>query len=186
MANSSGNPHPHEQPMTTTTACPDVGFPKAVADAVRAAVETTYAAIAGEKPVLSAAEHPDCACVAGIISFVGESTWTLSWFLTKDIAPALAKTFTGIDILFDSSDMGDVAGELVNVLAGEVVAQLEKRRINAKMSLPTVVRGNPLELMPAKGPGMMRMDFTTRQGGFWLRLAVACKGQGTQHRLPGT
>ena len=173
--------------MTATEASPDTTFPPVVADAVWAAVEQTYSAIAGEKPSRQPNEtHSACPCVAGIISFLGQSPWTLSWFLTKDAAPAIAQKFTGMDIPFDSGDMGDVVGELVNVLAGEVVAQLDRRKIPAQMSLPTVARGSPLELMPEKGYGVVQMDYTSSQGRFWLRLAIAGKGKCTFHRMPGT
>ena len=173
--------------MTVTEASPDTTFPPAVADAVRAAVEQTYSAIAGEKPVRQPdGSHALCPCVAGIISFVGQSPWTLSWFLTEDTAPAIAQKFTGMDIPFDSGDMGDVVGELVNVLAGEVVAQLDRRKITAQMSLPTVVRGSPLELMPEKGTDDLQLDYTSSQGTFWLRLMSASKGKCTVHRMPGT
>lgn len=173
--------------MTAPEVCPDSAFPPTVAEAVWAAVENTYSAIAGEKPMRVPGEtHAACPCVAGIISFVGQSPWTLSWFLAKDTAPAVAQKFTGMDIPFDSGDMGDVVGELVNVLAGEVVAQLDRRRIPAQMSLPTVARGNPLELMPEKGFAVTQMDYSSSQGAFWLRLAVAGKGKGAFHRMPGT
>jgi CheY-specific phosphatase CheX len=145
----------------------------AITDAVKAAVETTFAQILGEKPVCKAAapavEGPS---VAGILSFVGDVCWTLTLVMTKDIAPSLARKFTGMDFSFDSSDMGDVAAELVNVLAGDVIAQLERRRIKSKMSLPTVARGDPLVFVPEKGLTVARLDFASRYGNFWFRVAT--------------
>jgi CheY-specific phosphatase CheX len=73
--------------------------------------------------------------------------------------------------------MGDMAGELVNVLAGEVVSQLQQRRIKAQMSLPTVARGSPLQLIPEKAFSVARLDFNSKEGAFWLRLAVAKNGK---------
>ncbi|MCU0702473.1 MAG: chemotaxis protein CheX [Fimbriiglobus sp.] len=162
------------------------GFPPAFAEAVKAAVENTFKAIAGEKPVPKPdVAHPPTPCVAGIISFIGDSPWSLSWFLPSDTAPALAHKFTGLELTFDSQDMGDVAGELVNVLAGEVVAQLDRRRVKVKMSLPTVARGSPLELMPEKGAGVVRIDYASKFGSFWLQLATPGKGGSALVRLPG-
>src|SRR5947207_8601304 len=111
-------------------------FPATIADAVTAAVENTFAAICGEKPSRSPNGQPawNGPCVAGIISFVGAIPWSLSLVLTQDTAPALARKFTGMEILFDTPDMGDVAAELVNILAGEVVAQLERRHIQAQIT----------------------------------------------------
>ena len=107
-----------------------------------------------------------CPCVAGIISFIGETSWSLTWVLPREIAPVLAHKFTGFEIPFDSPDMGEMAAELVNVLAGDVVAQLEKRCIKAQMSLPTVARGDYLEFTPARGPGVGYIDFTSSYGKF--------------------
>jgi CheY-specific phosphatase CheX len=72
--------------------------------------------------------------------------------------------------------MGEMAAELVNVLAGDVVAQLEKRCMKAQMCLPTVARGDHLEFTPAKGPGVIYIDFTSTQGKFWFRLVAAKTG----------
>lgn len=162
-------------------------FPSVLADAVKAAVETTFTAICGEKPVHQPGieRNGHGSCVAGIISFLGDVPWSLACVLPQETAPALGQKFTGMEIPFDTPDMGDVAGELVNVLAGEVVAQLEQRRVKAQMSLPTVARGNSLELIPEKGLTVSRLDFTSKQGSFWFRLASAKPGQ-PLGRVPGT
>ena len=173
--------------MAVVNSQTDTGFPPAVADAVKQAIDVTLAAICGEKPVLQTGGEPPgcCACVAAIISFIGDVSWSLSWALNEDTAPALINKFVGFEIPFDSPDMGDAVGELVNVLAGDVVAQLEKRRIKVQMSLPTVARGKALELMPEKGTAVAQLDYTSTQGSFWLRL-MSAKGSQIRQRLPGT
>lgn len=159
-------------------------FPPAIADAATAALETTFSAIFGEKPTRDGDGGRDhsCPCVAGIISFIGEVTWSLTWVLPRDIAPVLAQKFTGFEIPFESPDMGEMAAELVNVLAGDVVAQLEKRNLKSQMSLPTVARGDHLEFTPASGPGVIHLDFVTSQGTFWFRLVAAKTGHFTGRR----
>jgi CheY-specific phosphatase CheX len=173
--------------MTAAGSNTDAAFPPIIADAVKVAVENTFAKICGEKPAYqSNGSHvSNDSCVAGIISFIGETSWSLSLILTREAAPAFAQTFTGIEIEFDTPDMGDVAAELVNVLAGEVVAQLAHRRFKAQMSLPTVVRGHLLELIPERREAVKRLDFAAKQGNFWLRLASAIRGQ-ELGRMPGT
>jgi CheY-specific phosphatase CheX len=161
-----------------TTPNGDGSFPPAILDAVKDSVKKTYAAFCGEAPtpVSNGHDHNIGPCVAGIISFFGDQPWSLSWVLSRETAPVLAQKFAGFEIPFDSADMGDMAGELVNVLAGEVVAQLEQRRIKVQMSLPTVARGGPLELMPERGMNVARLDFKAKEGDFYLRLAAANKG----------
>jgi CheY-specific phosphatase CheX len=161
-------------------------FSSAILDAVRVSVENVFYVLCGEKPLLSTNGQGiyNGPCVAGIISFFGDVAWSLSWVLTQETAPAIVQKFAGFKIPFDSPEMGDAAGELVNVLAGEVVAQLEDRRIKVQMSLPTVVRGKPLELIPETGLSVARLDFTSKQGDFWIRLATARSGQ-IIGRVPG-
>ena len=112
--------------MTITQPHHDGAFPPAVADAVHVALVKTFAAICGEEPVPQANGSLACssACVAGIISFIGDVFWSLSWVLAEDTAPSVVHKFVGMDIPFRGADMGDAVGELVNVLAGEVVAQV--------------------------------------------------------------
>lgn len=162
----------------------DAALPRGIVDAVMASVENTHSAFFSEKPVLVpvSSEPHTGPCIAGIISFLGEVSWTLSWILTEQSAPALAARFTGFEIPFDSPDMGDMAGELVNVIAGEVVAQLEQRRLPAQMSLPTIARGNPLELVPGTGPGIVHLEYRSAEGPFWMRIASA---RGRSVRLAG-
>jgi chemotaxis protein CheX len=170
--------------MINSAADSDCALPSAIIDAVKASVENTHTAFFSEKPVLgvNAQDHHASPCIAGIISFLGEMPWSIAWILSQDTAPALAQKFAGFEIPFDSSDMGDMAGELVNVIAGEIVVQLEKRGIRAMMSLPTVARGRPLELVPESGPSIVYLEYTSREGTFWFRLASA---QGRSIRLPG-
>jgi len=146
-----------------------------IVDAVKASLDNTYSAFFVDKPtVLNTDSGPaEIPCIAGIISFIGQENWSLSWIISKEAAPKLAKKFAGFDIPFESSDMGDMAGELINVLAGEIVAQLEQRKIKSAMSLPTVTRGSPLEFLPEAGPSIMHVAYKSREGPFWFRFVAA-------------
>lgn len=160
--------------MTSAVSPPPNGVLSVLADAVKQSVETTFNQIFSEKPSYQTNGLPfdQSPCVAGIISFMGDAAWSLTCILSAEAAPALALKFTGMDIPFDSPDMGDVAGELVNVLAGEVVAQLERRRLRVQMSLPTVARGSPLEFLPERRLVASLLAFRSSYGNFWLRVAT--------------
>ena len=69
--------------------------------------------------------------------------------------------------------MGDLVGEMANVMAGDIVARLEKSGIKAQMSLPTVARGHDVELLPPSNACTQRLRFTSATGGFWFRLIKA-------------
>lgn len=150
-------------------------IPDAIVESVKASIDHTCSYFFSEKPVLviDSTGHHEGPCIAGIISFVGQIPWSLSWILTARTAPAVAKKFAGFDIAFDSDTMGDMTGELVNVIAGEVISQMEQRDIKGAMSLPTVARGSPLELVPEQGPSIVYLQYSTSDGPFWFRLAAA-------------
>ncbi len=93
--------------------------------------------------------------IVGIISIIGDLSWSVSLGLPKQTAIIMAKTFAGFDINYDSEDMDDVTGELVNVLAGDIIAQLDAVGTTVTMSLPIVARGNKMGIhVPDELPKM--------------------------------
>ena len=82
--------------------------------------------------------------IVGIISLVGDLSWSVSLGLPKKSAIILARQFAGFDINYDSEDMDDVTGELINVLAGDIIAKLDAVGTSVNMSLPIVARGNKM------------------------------------------
>lgn len=114
-----------------------------------------------------------CARVASVISFFGLQSWALTLIVPESSAVAMAMKFTGFEVPFDSGDMGDVVGELTNVLAGEVVAQSQRRGIESQMSLPTIARGNDVELLRAKGAATRQFDCDSSVGRFWFEVSTA-------------
>jgi chemotaxis protein CheX len=150
---------------------------KSVVDAIQSAVQTTYTKFCKDTPRASATSlsELDCDCVAGIISFFGDVSLSVAWVFDGESAPALAQQFARFPIPFDSPEMGDVAGELVNVLAGDILINLEARGSKVKMSLPTVARGNRLRIMPEKGVCVTHLNYVSDNGRFWLRIATTSK-----------
>ncbi|MCX7409530.1 MAG: chemotaxis protein CheX [Planctomycetales bacterium] len=158
-----------------------------IADAVKSSVGVTFNSIFGEPPVSVASEGPteSCARVASVISFFGTSPWALTLVLPEETAVKMALKFTGFEVPFDCADMGDVVGELTNVLAGEVVAQLNRRSIQSQMSLPMVARGNDVELLKPTGAPASHLGYQSAQGHFWFEICTASTVQ-RLCRKPGT
>jgi CheY-specific phosphatase CheX len=75
--------------------------------------------------------------------------------------------------------MGDIVGEMANVMAGDIVARLDALGITAQMSLPTVARGNDVEVLSGSNECSARLKFESPNGGFWFRMVKALD------RLPG-
>lgn len=162
-------------------------FPPTIASGVAEAVENTLASICGEKPTqIQRSDLPElCTGMVGVISFLGNVSWTFSLALPKDSAEALAAKFAGFEIPFDSPDMGDMVGEFANVIAGDIVAQLDRRKIKAQMSLPMVVRGSEVEMLSSQETPAHHLYYQSPQGIFWVKLTTARPGH-LVGRRPGT
>lgn len=143
-------------------------------EVLRASVRTTFSAICGDDPVFGeSCADSDPSGLIGIIAVIGDVSWSVSMGFPPATAEALASRFAGFDIPFDSPDMGDVIGELANVLAGDLVAKLEGIGIGVKMSLPTVARGREVETLQPGTVQAFRLGFTTPQGAGWIGLSIA-------------
>jgi chemotaxis protein CheX len=111
--------------------------------------------------------------VVGIISFVGDASWILMVAMPKDSAETLAAKFCGFEVAYDSQDMGDVIGELANVMAGDIVARMGAEGVKVAMSLPTVLRGHNVEPFMPKGLPDKKMHYSLLGKDIMLKLAVA-------------
>ena len=160
-------------------------FPPKIADAVRSAIAISFASIFGEEPrrIDETRSPAACASIVGIISFIGDSIWSLALVVPEGTAPTLAEKFAGFPIPFDAADMTDAIGELANVLAGEVIAQLERRNLKARMSLPVTLRGIDVETVLPRSVPVMTLAYSLDGRPYWFKMAASNSGSGI--RLPG-
>ena len=110
--------------------------------------------------------------VVGIISFVGDASWILMLAFPKDSAETLAEKFCGFAVPYDNPDMGDVIGELANVMAGDIVARMGVQGVKVAMSLPTVLRGQNVEPFMPKGIPDKKMHYTVMGKDVMIKIAV--------------
>ena len=115
--------------------------------------------------------------VVGIISFVGDASWILMLALPKDSAETLAEKFCGFEVDYSSPDMGDVIGELANVMAGDIVARMGVEGVKVAMSLPTVLRGQNVEPFMPKGLPDKKMHYSVLGKDVMIKIAVATSDQ---------
>jgi CheY-specific phosphatase CheX len=104
---------------------------------------------------------------------VSDQNWAFSLVLPNKTANALAKAFAGFEIDADSPDMGDFIGEVVNVMAGGITARLHAKGITARMSFPTVIRGENVSVLVPTGAVTKGMEFQGEKGNCWFRLVKA-------------
>ncbi len=120
--------------------------------------------------------------------------------VSRDSIISIFNTIFGSEPKFDNEDneeglgdgvvgiisfMGDVVGELANVLAGDIVARMSKEDFKVTMSLPTIMRGNDVEPVLPRGLPLEKLHFTMQEGNFMLKVAGAKSGAQIG-RKPGT
>jgi CheY-specific phosphatase CheX len=164
----------------------DGKMPEVVTESVKDSITGIFSSIFGAQPKLHVDNNKKVGdSVLGIISYVGDVSWLLILILPRSCAEAVAMKFTGFAVDYDSPDMGDVVGELNNILAGDIVARLSSKGVKVGMSLPTIMRGHDVEpLLPRDLPSL-KMSYTIPEGEIFIKLAGAKTGQPVGRR-PGT
>lgn len=123
--------------------------------------------------------------VVGIISFVGDASWMLMLALPKESAETLAEKFCGFEVEYESPDMGDVIGELANVMAGDIVARMGAEGVKIAMTLPTILRGHSVEPFMPKGMPDKKMHYSVLGKDLLVKVAVG-KPNDMMGVTPGT
>jgi CheY-specific phosphatase CheX len=174
------------KPFAPTVVKPARCLPQPLVEAVQRATAATFESICGEAPAAAGRSQAaqQRAAVIGLISFVGDHLWSVMLGIPRETAAPLAEAFAGIEFDFDSAEMGDIVGELTNVLAGHIIAQLDETGIRAEMSLPTVVRGSDIDVLPPGEAPSLDLRFTSAHGPFWVGLVLASPGW-SMGRRPG-
>lgn len=161
--------------------------PEVLVEGVRLGILETFEMICGELPAnASTTEEETSDGMVGMMSFAGDLPWSLMLLMPKKTAIEFSGIFAGTEIAFDSPDMGDMIGELTNVISGPITAQLEKLGVKAQMSLPTVARGNDVQLLiPADLP-TSDICFTAKGHKFCVKIVAVVSnrycdmGKGTE------
>jgi chemotaxis protein CheX len=165
----------------------DGEMPSVLVDVTRDSIFSIFNTIFGAEPKLESEPSGDGMGdgVVGIISFMGDANYIIMLGLPKQSAIAMASKFCGFDIDYDSPDMGDVVGELANVLAGDIVARMNQEGLKITMSLPTIMRGHDVEPLLPRGLPLEKLNFSMTEGVFTLKIAGAKSGD-LVGRKPGS
>ena len=168
--------------MLTTTTAPRAArdaatfdnVPQMLIEAATRSLVQSFGKMIGQI-VVSIPEHDarEMEGVVGLISFVGDVTWSLALMFPPSTAEALALKFAGFAIEYESADMGDVVGEIANVLAGVICGELEGAGTKCIMSLPTVTRGQHVELLLGGHLTACRLAASAAGHEFAVRLIVS-------------
>lgn len=149
---------------------------------IRESMQSIVAALIGTEPeeLTTKPPHVPCDEIWGTISFTGDMTWSITLGFPRETATQITYAYTCFEIDYDSPDMGDAIGEFVNILAGDIIARLESHEITAVMSLPTIVRGHNIEMVPPHDVTLTHTPYSVPQGMFWTEVAT---NSVSSHRL---
>lgn len=139
-------------------------------DSVLEAVKEVFTMTCGTEATLSDADLSDKmldGVVIAVISIVGDVNWSVFLGLPRSTSEQLAKSFCGFDVEFESDDMGDVVGELTNILAGTCKQILDKRGVDVEISLPSVMRVEGIEILVQRESTSRKLFFESSVGCFW-------------------
>lgn len=151
-------------------------IPADIVEMVKISVINTFASICGSEPEYvqsNGADGPLDGVIGTIAVFNHNHTLSLMLAIPKNTALSLSEVFIGMEIPFESDDMGDLIGEISNILAGDVAANIEKVGFRGQSSLPTATRGSDLTLFMPNKPPTEKMKFTGANGDFWLNMALS-------------
>ena len=116
-----------------------------------------------------------CRRVEGIIAsidFSGTRAINLSLCLPKSTSVELTERFLGEAMPFEDENVADAMAELLNIIAGDFVANLAKSDVTVQMGLPSVIRGF-LEVLDLSGVSQSAVTMCTGEYPFELRVSVA-------------
>lgn len=151
-------------------------IPQEVVDIIKTSVINTFGSICGGEPVCTDQDEITGSLngmIGNVAVFNPELTLSLMMAIPKDTAIAISESFLGMELPFESHDMGDMVAEIANILAGEVAANIETIGFRGQSSLPTATRGSDLTLfMPSKPPSA-RMKFVSSSGDFMLNMVLS-------------
>lgn len=151
-------------------------IPVEIVNLVKDSVINTFASICGSEPSYiqqNGQSNSLNGIIGNIAVFNQQHTLSLMIVIPKETAIKLSEIFIGAEIPFESNDMGDLVGEISNILAGDVAANIETVGFRGQSSLPTATRGSDLTLFMPSKPPTEKMKFTGPSGDFWVNMALS-------------
>jgi len=152
------------------------GIPIEIVEMVKKSVINTFVSLSGVEPVYKKdadQSGPLNGIIGNITVFNPDHTLSLMLAIPRETALFLSEVFIGMELPFESDDMGDLIGEISNILAGDVAANVEKVGFRGQSSLPMATRGSDLTLFMPNKPPTEKMKFTSDKGDFLLVMVLS-------------
>ncbi len=113
--------------------------------------------------------------VASAVGLVGAVRGFVAICMTDQTAIQIASGMLGMEISEYTEDVNDAAGEIGNNVVGILKNNAVARGIPFDITVPTVIRGQRIELSHPKDHQIFRMFFKTPADAFMLELALKMK-----------
>lgn len=151
-------------------------IPQELVEKVKESAFGTFESILGEELEYleeTNGKGPLNGIIGNVTVFNSEHTISLMLAVPKDTALFFSEVFIGMELPFESDDMGDLIGEISNILAGDVAANVEKVGFRGQSSLPTATRGSDLTLFMPNKPPTEKMKFKSENAEFLLIMVLS-------------
>lgn len=119
-------------------------------------------------------EAPSGDIVFGMISVVGQVQWSITLGFSGPAAAGVVSKFAGMEIDFDSPDLGDGIGELANLTAGEIKRLLADRGLDVEITLPNVMAARDFRTLVQRKrrTNEDQVHFESELGRMWVGVTV--------------
>lgn len=108
--------------------------------------------------------------VSGMIGLSGDVRGCVAICFPMDVAEKSASSFAGTALTSKHPDFADAIGELANMVAGS--AKSDFKDMNVSISLPSVVIGRDLELLPARTHPQIYIPCNCEFGSFFVEVGL--------------
>src|SRR5690625_7301398 len=103
-------------------------IPGDIGDMVHQSVINTFSSLTGDEPVKvegDVSNEPLNGIIGNIAVFNPDHTLSLMLAIPRGTAVALSEVFLGMELPFETDDLGDLIGVISNILAGEGAGNVE-------------------------------------------------------------
>jgi chemotaxis protein CheX len=97
--------------------------------------------------------------VVGSVSVTGKMNGVVYLIFPPSLAQKVTDSILGPDPTRSNQEENDVIGEFTNMVTGNLKSKMADKGFNCKLSIPTVLRGNPISIDVAEGNLSLSNEF---------------------------
>lgn len=105
--------------------------------------------------------------VVGSVSVTGKMNGVVYLVFSSSLIKTIANTILGEDSSRSNQEENDVMGEFTNMVTGNLKSKMADKGFSCKLSIPTVLRGDPISIDVAEGnlslTSKFKVDGTTEE-----------------------